>query len=711
MFADLMDKEIQPKAIDVRHLPEISISETLKNEIQEMLEKEESNYAHVFERSAVVQTDKNYVFFSNQWLYLAVLCKQYAEALKPYGDFFDSTIRGSSEEVLRAFKNNDVNNPSVVELIPDETDRDRMMKYVAGGSEFRDGKSLINYSEKDKKHKTRGTKDIFGSCVLKKIAVPDASSAYLGNLIYYLAKRPELYSAIESEVVAQLGEMKNTSKLSSVVKDCAKAIVDCIYKIDRFQRISDRISVMDQNIKIDTSNTEGLLPNGNWLRYMFARPTSGMYLPEESDGKPRVFDTEYSFNVNGEDVKCKLTTEWVGSEVTEGAQGNNYLQALIALVNCYYADVIKIEEESGEYYLYFLKQSFLIEELPEMFDSTFSRRYITSLLAKPFVILTGNSGTGKTRISKQFAEYLEVVDTNGEKNWLIVPVGADWTDNARVLGFYNPLADQGSGKYEKTGILKLIERANNHPEIPYFLILDEMNLSHVERYFSDFLSHMETPDNPFELDGYKNKDDEEEPSGKLPYPDNLFVIGTVNIDETTYMFSPKVLDRANVVEFKPDKNDVLGLFTGSGEQTKITPAKTGVAEAFLRLAKEVRDGLGQVSEEDITAIKEVFETIYDIVEKNGYEFAYRTVREIRQYISAAHALSSEWTEAEMYCAIDEQLLQKVLPKVHGNRKEIGNMLDELEAVCKRPGKELRLSERKIEQMKGKLAAVQYASFI
>lgn len=149
-------------------------------------------------------------------------------------------------------------------------------------------------------------------------------------------------------------------------------------------------------------------------------------------------------------------------------------------------------------------------------------------MAKPFVILTGNSGTGKTRISKQFAEYLEVIDINGEKNWLIVPVGADWTDNARVLGFYNPLADNGVGKYEKTGIIKLIERANDNPEIPYFLILDEMNLSHVERYFSDFLSHMETPDNPFELDGYRNKNDEDESTGKLPYPENLFVIGTVN---------------------------------------------------------------------------------------------------------------------------------------------------------------------------------------
>lgn len=461
MFADLMDKEIQPKSIDVRHLPEIEISDGLKNEIQEVLEKEESNYAHVFGRTAVVQTDKNYVFFSNQWLYLAVLCKKYAEALKPYGDFFDKEIRGKKDR-LKIFASKNYESSQFKELIPDETDRERMIKFVTGDPQFRPGKSLINGES------ARSTKDIFGSCVLKKIAVPDSSSAYLGNLIYYLSKRPELYNAIEAEVLKQLGDTENTSKLPSVVKDCAKAIVDNIYKIDQFERISERFEVMDQNIKIDTSNTDGLLPNGNWLRYMFARPSSGMYSPESSDGKTRVFENEYVIFFKGEKLKCKLTTEWVGSELVEGAQGNNYLQALIKLVNRYYSDVLEIKEESGEYYLYFLKKEFLLEELPNSFDSSFSRRYITSLLAKPFVILTGNSGTGKTRISKQFAEYLEVIDINGEKNWLIVPVGADWTDNARVLGFYNPLADNGVGKYEKTGIIKLIERANDNPEIPYF---------------------------------------------------------------------------------------------------------------------------------------------------------------------------------------------------------------------------------------------------
>lgn len=705
MFADLLDKEIQPKNIDARHLPEIEISDGLKAEIQEMLEKEENNYAHVFDRTAVVQTDRNYVFFSNHWLYIAVLCKKYAEALRPYGDFFDKEIRGKQDR-LKIFSSGNYESSQLKELIPDEIDRERMIKFVTGDPRFRPGKSLINGEN------VRSTKDIFGSCVLKKITVPDASSAYLGNLIYYLSKRPELYNVIEKEVLCQLGDVENTSRLPVVVKDCAKVIVDSIYKIDGFERINERFVVMDQNIKIDTSNTEGLLPEGNWLRYMFARPSSGMFSPGASGEKTRVFETEYVINIKGEELKCRLTTEWVGAGVTEAAQGNNYLQALIKLVNKYYSDVLEIKEESGAYYLYLLKKEFVLEELPEAFDSVYSRRYITSLLAKPFVILTGNSGTGKTRIARQFAEYMEVIDTNGEKNWLIVPVGADWTDNTRVLGFYNPLANNGAGNYEKTGILKLMERANDNPEIPYFLVLDEMNLSHVERYFPDFLSHMETPNNPFEIDGYKNKsDDGGKMTGKLPYPENLFVIGTVNIDETTYMFSPKVLDRANVVEFKPDKNDVLNLFNMPAQDAKVIPAKSGGAEAFLRLSKEIRNGKSSIDEVQMTEVREIFTGIYEAVEKSGYEFSYRTVREIRQYISAAHELSGQWGDSELYNAIDEQLLQKVLPKIHGNRKEIGGLLDELKIICGQYRRGLELSARKIEQMKGKLATVQYASFI
>lgn len=346
-----------------------------------------------------------------------------------------------------------------------------------------------------------------------------------------------------------------------------------------------------------------------------------------------------------------------------------------------------------------LQREFKSEILPETFQTDFARRYITSLLAKPFVILTGNSGTGKTRISKQFAEYLEEVSEDGEKNWILAPVGADWTDNTKILGFYNPLANEGQGAYEKTEILKLIERANKteNRNKPFFIILDEMNLSHVERYFADFLSHMETPDLPFHLDGY----------GELNYPANLFVVGTVNIDETTYMFSPKVLDRANVIEFKPEKKSVMNLFLRPAADTKVLPASDGSAEAFMKLAFEIREEQSGLDDDALQDIVSLFDKIYEITQKSGYEFAYRTVREIRQYISAAFALDKEHFDLKR--AEDEQLLQKVLPKIHGNKKELQQLLDNLENLCKE--RHLEQSGAKIEQMKGKLAQVQYASFI
>lgn len=672
---------------------------------KKMLEEEEGSFSKVSDKTSVVQTDKNYVFFSNQWLYLAVLCKKYAESLKPYGDFFDKKIRGN-QHVMSALVKKDFADADWIELIPEQVDRERMIKFIEADSTYRPGKALLNGD------KARSIKDIFGSCILKKIAVPDASSAYLGNLIYYLAKRPDLYDRLEKEVTFQIGNAGNAKKLSRITKDCARQIIDVIYNIDKFEKIKSLLDINEKNVKVNISRTGGLLPAGNFLRYLFARPNSDLYAGDSD--KARVFvDKEYTISFETENVECRLTTEWVDSELVEGGNGN-YLKALIAIVNEYYKENIEIKTILGERYLYMIKEKFEFKDLPEVLKTDFARRYITSLLAKPFVILTGNSGTGKTRISKQFAEYLEWESDEGKKNWVIIPVGADWTDNTKILGYYNPLAEDGNGKYEKTKIVELIEEANRHKEIPYFVILDEMNLSHVERYFSDFLSHMETPDTPFELEGYTRR---------LDYPENMFVVGTVNIDETTYMFSPKVLDRANVIEFKPQKEDVFKVFSAAGTVGKMVPVNDGSAQAFLKLAKEIRTGKFAVDEDlthyytdvdgDFTGsnldyVEGVFSDIYEIVQKYDFEFAFRTVKEIRNYIAAAYELL-EKTEFNLNQIIDEQLLQKILPKIHGNKKEIGQMLEELTGLCDKYS--LVLSKKKIEQMKGKLAKVQYASFI
>lgn len=486
-------------------------------------------------------------------------------------------------------------------------------------------------------------------------------------------------------------------------KECARQLVDCIYDIDKFRRISSLLKNNDKNIKIVTDDL-----GGNYLRYMFAKSSSDLY-----ENNTRVFiDKNYKILVDGNLEICRLSNQWVSSELIEGTTSGLFLKALISIINTNYSDAIKIYEEGGKWYLEFLMKKFKLEELPNYFDNDFAHRYISSLIAKPFVILTGNSGTGKTRIAKQISQYLEK-DVDGKRNWLIVPVGADWTDNTKMLGFYNPLEE----RYVSTSTLDFILQASENPSIPHFLILDEMNLSHVERYFSDFLSAMESDE---EIPLYKkpfHKEDGEECEDVIPekvrLPKNLFVTGTVNIDETTYMFSPKVLDRSNVVEFNPKKDDVLALMTGTSDINEIKVAEFGVAEGFTALASEIRNGICNVDADVFDQVRLFLDAIYDELQESGFEFAYRTVKEIRQYFAAVCELQKE--EFNLTRTMDEQIVQKILPKIYGDRKQIGELLNTLEEKCQsglgEESEEMTLSLKKIEQMKKRLDKYQYASFM
>ena len=111
----------------------------------------------------------------------------------------------------------------------------------------------------------------------------------------------------------------------------------------------------------------------------------------------------------------------------------------------------------------------------------------------------------------------------------------------------------------------------------------------------------------------------------------------------------------------------------------------------------------------ISELQGIFSTLYDLLEKCGYEFSYRTVREIRQYTSAAYELTNNVNDFNLNSVLDEAIIQKILPKIHGSRREIEELLDELEQFCS--DKKLKLSLKKVQKMKGKLAKVQYASFI
>ena len=194
-----------------------------------------------------------------------------------------------------------------------------------------------------------------------------------------------------------------------------------------------------------------------------------------------------------------------------------------------------------------------------IYSDQLTTRYISSLVTKPFVLLSGLSGSGKTKLAQSFAQWI----CETKKQYCIVPVGADWTNREPLLGYVNAL-DNTEYILPENGALQLLIEANENQEKPYFLILDEMNLSHVERYFADFLSVMESKDK-FKLHSSESNlnitdDDKFENTIEVPstlgWPKNLFIVGTVNIDETTYMFSPKVLDRANVIEFRINETDM-----------------------------------------------------------------------------------------------------------------------------------------------------------
>ena len=266
-----------------------------------------------------------------------------------------------------------------------------------------------------------------------------------------------------------------------------------------------------------------------------------------------------------------------------------------------------------------------------------------------------------------------------------------------------------------TGVLKLLMDAEKNPKQPFFLILDEMNLSHVERYFADFLSAMESGDEIKLYDGdqrYADKAKTIAVPRRIRVPKNLFVIGTMNVDETTYMFSPKVLDRAQVIEFRV-KPDEMAKFVGrwedadgkivapetpgaiwkAGTATKIDLDKladpNGIgkgakyAESFLELAlkrgekkpsNDVKadDGNRRPLQEVAKAVNAFFKPLAEL----GAEFGYRSAAEIMSfcgfYIDAG---------AKIDAAIDAAIVQKLLPKLHGSQARLGPVLRKLKELA------------------------------
>ena len=307
------------------------------------------------------------------------------------------------------------------------------------------------------------------------------------------------------------------------------------------------------------------------------------------------------------------------------------------------------------------------QEAGYFIEEQFCSRFCASLLTKPFVILTGLSGSGKTKLAQAFVQWI----CQDESQYRIIPVGADWTNREPLLGYPNALKPEEYVKPD-SGVLDLINKANQQPELPHFLILDEMNLSHVERYFADFLSVMESKE---DIPLYAEGTVQNGVPARLKVPSNLFIIGTVNIDETTNMFSPKVLDRANTIEFRVTQDEMKN-FLGNIRDINMDALSgkgAGMAKNFLEMAASKEFATADIAEINAALIQ-----FFGELKKTGAEFGYLSASEIMRLIHHLHVLDNTLTTHQK---IDIAIMQKLLPKLHGSRRKLCPVLETLGSFC------------------------------
>lgn len=302
------------------------------------------------------------------------------------------------------------------------------------------------------------------------------------------------------------------------------------------------------------------------------------------------------------------------------------------------------------------------------YDKSLIKNLYISLKTKPFVILSGISGTGKSKIVELFAKALGATTEN--KRFKLIPVKPDWSDSSDLLGFRNI-----EGKFTCGEITEIAYRAMMNPEVPYFICLDEMNLARVEYYFSDILSIMETRrcnekgeiiTNVLLSEPQIGRDAASISTyGDVYIPQNLYIIGTVNMDETTFPFSKKVLDRANTIEF--NKVDLSYSFDDEEDSTEDQNDNDQCRVYHNNFLKSEFLKIKDCKENKDIALKTIDRLIgiNNILQKYDNHFGYRVRDEIVFYMIYARKYGlMDFDEAFDFC-----MVQKILPKISGSSSE------------------------------------------
>lgn len=337
--------------------------------------------------------------------------------------------------------------------------------------------------------------------------------------------------------------------------------------------------------------------------------------------------------------------------------------------------------------------------------------YLTALRTKPFMLLAGISGTGKSRIVRKLAQATTTQQYNNDEdrwkdnrpeNFELIQVKPNWHNSMDVVGFYSNI----SKKYEFTPFVEFIVKAWQHKDTPYFLCLDEMNLAPVEEYFAEFLSAIEsrsTDENgeyitdpiikPFKEFGKDVCEDmlkhllgeahhtESNPLAEqftekgLTLPPNLMVMGTVNMDETTFSFSRKVLDRAMSMEM--NEVDYDKFLSGESEQFPLLKDINDLLVKRPQLASEVKEEI------DSAKVIGYLKDVNNLLDGTPFKLGYRAANEAVLYVAASRDFAGEKFSIEK--ALDEFTLMKILSRIEGDDNRL--TVDENDLVLETIGKD------------------------
>lgn len=369
------------------------------------------------------------------------------------------------------------------------------------------------------------------------------------------------------------------------------------------------------------------------------------------------------------------------------------------------------------------------------------RPYITAIKSKPFLLLAGISGTGKSRIVRELARACWDVDSpeykeHKPKNFEMVQVKPNWHDSSELIGYVSRINGE---RFVVGPFLRFMVKAIHDPKHPYFLCLDEMNLAPVEQYFAEFLSVIESrqvdedgvvvtdPIVDYEqTEAYKNLIDQlfvdndeernlylkEEGGKRLTIPQNLIIVGTVNMDETTFSFSRKVLDRAMTIEM--NEVDLYGGLTSRHEQIgKLN---------FEDLVGDKVEGVDVYKENQEVCNQAIqyLQEINAVLEGTPFKIAYRTRNEFLLYVVnnlpyRKNSQGLEMPQNEVVArALDEITSMKILSRIEGDEEKVkAELLASLkEVVSKMLPENMRdssVSLAKLDEMEKKLSSG-YTSF-